>query len=203
MDKNEIGYVYIMTNKAMPGLVKIGYAKNVEARRKEFSNQTCIPYEFEVYGVFKTTKYAADKKVHTWFSEQLRVNKSREFFNVTPEYATKVIKDKLDEAIEIVNAFHFDNKSERRHSTYHLSQIGLKVGDVLTSVDGKHNVTIANLGGNKERCKVTAPDQKEPIFWRSYAKKHGRFGAGHVGGDCLYTFNGKLIRDIAKEKGLV
>lgn len=107
MAKNESGHVYIMTNKAMPGLVKIGYAKDVEARRKSFSNQTCIPYEFEVYKAFPTTVYAADKTVHTWFSPELRVNMSREFFNITPEYASSVIEKKIAEAKHISSTFLF------------------------------------------------------------------------------------------------
>lgn len=108
--KNESGYVYIMTNKAMPGLVKIGYARNVESRRRGFSNQSCIPYEFEVYRTFPTTKYAADKTVHTWFSPELRVNKSREFFNITPEYASSVIEKKIAEAKHISSTFSYGEK---------------------------------------------------------------------------------------------
>ena len=42
------GYIYIMTNSCLQNMVKIGYAKNVEERRKQLST-TALPYEYEVY----------------------------------------------------------------------------------------------------------------------------------------------------------
>lgn len=42
------GYIYIMTNPALTDMVKIGYAKNVEQRRKLLST-TALPYEYEIY----------------------------------------------------------------------------------------------------------------------------------------------------------
>lgn len=42
------GYIYIMTNPALTDMVKIGYAKNVEQRRKQLST-TALPYEYEIY----------------------------------------------------------------------------------------------------------------------------------------------------------
>ena len=41
------GFIYIMTNPALKGMVKIGYAKDVEARRKQLST-TALPYEYEI-----------------------------------------------------------------------------------------------------------------------------------------------------------
>ena len=42
------GYIYIMTNPCLKNMVKIGYAADVEARRKQLST-TALPYEYEVY----------------------------------------------------------------------------------------------------------------------------------------------------------
>ena len=41
------GYIYIMTNPALTGMVKIGYATDVEARRQQLST-TALPYDYEV-----------------------------------------------------------------------------------------------------------------------------------------------------------
>ena len=42
------GYIYIMTNPALKDMVKIGYSKDVEKRRKELST-TALPFEYEIY----------------------------------------------------------------------------------------------------------------------------------------------------------
>lgn len=41
------GYIYIMTNPCLKDMVKIGYAANVEERRKQLST-TALPYEYEI-----------------------------------------------------------------------------------------------------------------------------------------------------------
>lgn len=41
------GYIYIMTNPCLKDMVKIGYATNVEDRRKQLST-TALPYDYEI-----------------------------------------------------------------------------------------------------------------------------------------------------------
>ena len=47
------GYIYIMTNPALKDMVKIGFATDVESRRKQLST-TALPYEYEVYACFQS-----------------------------------------------------------------------------------------------------------------------------------------------------
>ena len=42
------GYIYVMTNPCLHDMVKIGYASDVEARRKQLST-TALPFEYEIY----------------------------------------------------------------------------------------------------------------------------------------------------------
>ena len=57
------GFIYIMTNPALKDMVKIGYATDVEARRKTLST-TALPYDYEVYATYETAGNLEDKKLH-------------------------------------------------------------------------------------------------------------------------------------------
>lgn len=75
------GYIYIMTNPALKDMVKIGYATDVEGRRKQLST-TALPYEYETYATYETSGNLEDKKLHKMIDKlipDLRISKNREF----------------------------------------------------------------------------------------------------------------------------
>ena len=83
------GYIYIMTNPCLQDMVKLGYATDVEERRKQLST-TALPYEYEIYATYETPGMLEDKKLHKLIDKlnpDLRVSKNREFFVMSPEDA--------------------------------------------------------------------------------------------------------------------
>lgn len=71
-----------MTNPALRDMVKIGYATDVENRRKQLST-TALPYEYEVFATYETSGNLEDKKLHKMIDKrnpELRISKNREFF---------------------------------------------------------------------------------------------------------------------------
>lgn len=78
--------IYVLTNEAMPDLVKIGFTdSDVEARMTDLSRASGVPLPFECYfaaEVNDATKL--EKTLHQLFAET-RVNPRREFFRVDPE----------------------------------------------------------------------------------------------------------------------
>lgn len=83
------GFIYIMTNPALKDMVKIGFATDVEARRKQLST-TALPYEYEVYATYETSGNLEDKKLHKMIDNlnpDMRVTSNREFFVMTPQEA--------------------------------------------------------------------------------------------------------------------
>jgi hypothetical protein len=78
--------VYLLTNEAMPGLVKIGRTNDsVEARIASLSTASGVPLPFECYFAAQVKDCAKlEKTLHQLFSES-RLNPKREFFNVDPE----------------------------------------------------------------------------------------------------------------------
>ena len=94
------GYIYIMTNPALKDMVKIGYASDVEIRRKQLST-TALPYEYEVYATYETSGNLEDKKLHKMIDNlnpDLRVSSNREFFIMTPDEAYELL-----EAIAVIS----------------------------------------------------------------------------------------------------
>lgn len=86
MAKNE-GYVYILTNGAMPNLVKIGFTrKNPHARAADLYT-TGVPLPFKVYAKLRVKNpRKIETKLHRRFERQ-RLNPQREFFKVKPRTA--------------------------------------------------------------------------------------------------------------------
>ena len=88
------GFIYIMTNPYLKNMVKIGYATDVESRRKQLSTTT-LPYEYEVYATYETSVNLEDKKLHKLIdnlNSDLRVSKNREFFMMSPDEAYELLE---------------------------------------------------------------------------------------------------------------
>lgn len=82
------GYVYILINDAMPGLVKIGCTKrSPEERKRELSRWTGIPLDFSVaYEIFSSDMKMLEKTIHKKL-DSCRVNKNKEFFKCDIDFA--------------------------------------------------------------------------------------------------------------------
>jgi len=88
-------YIYILENDTMPGLVKIGFTKNKPSERvKQINAATGVALDFNVkyqYPCFNA--HDLEKEIHIYLeSEGFRVNKKKEFFNITVGQAVSVIE---------------------------------------------------------------------------------------------------------------
>lgn len=80
----EYGFVYALTNKSMPGLVKIGYTtKHPRTRMAELSKSTACATPFDLLAYFGTEEPANVERVIHRALDEFRVNGGREFFNCT------------------------------------------------------------------------------------------------------------------------
>ena len=156
------GYVYILTNPSFrDNWVKIGKsARPVDVRSKELDN-TAVPLPFEPYAELKTEKYAeAVIQIHRMIdlvNPSVRIRKGREFFNVTPEVALRILEQcalTLDDAeIRIyehnqngyeaeVTDSNYSTKPQVRGVDYNskssrltFDMLGIPVGSELTFVE--------------------------------------------------------------------
>ena len=192
------GYIYIFTNPALNGMVKIGFASDVERRRKELST-TALPYDYEVYATYETNGNLEDKKLHKLIDNlnpDLRVSKSREFFIMTPEEAYELLeaialisgtKDKLKRMVQPGNA----SQQAVRRPPINFTKCGIPIGAVLVSTDDTtKSVTVVaerKVEYNNEITSLSAVAQQ--IKGTKYPAQ----------GPMYFTYNGKLVADIYNE----
>jgi len=149
------GIVYIIKNPAFPNLVKIGITTRdeVNVRMSELYT-TGVPLPFEcVYAGKVDDPKKVEAALHHAFLNT-RVNPSREFFDIdesqaiailkllTNEDVTPVISNELEKVDEVSKkASKKYSKSKRPPQNF--IEMGIEIGETLTTVDGLHNCTIA------------------------------------------------------------
>lgn len=135
-----MGIVYILTNEAMPGLVKIGITANALEQRMLTLDNTSVPLPFECYYAAEVEDAArVEKAMHTAFGDH-RVRHSREFFQLDPFRAKAflevvairevtpfgVVVESPDDAEAIV-------RSRMRRPPFRFSMVGIPAGATLVS----------------------------------------------------------------------
>ncbi|OXM72324.1 hypothetical protein CF166_15900 [Amycolatopsis sp. KNN50.9b] len=94
MEGSDVGFVYVLTNPAMPGLVKIGFTTDLpEDRAAALSRHPGVPLSFTVEFRALTTRWRAlEKLVHRYLADA-RVNPKREFFRVPVDRAIETVRE--------------------------------------------------------------------------------------------------------------
>jgi hypothetical protein len=147
--------VYILTNEAMPGLVKIGFTEgSVQNRISNLSSATGVPLPYECYYAAEVDDMKrVESLLHQLFSEH-RINPKREFFRLDPEKVVLALsigrfKDVTpSELIADEEEKAALEKAKARRAPLSLEAIGVHPGAVLTfSRDENRTTTVA--AGNK------------------------------------------------------
>jgi hypothetical protein len=87
------GLVYVLSNSAMPGLIKIGFTTRSIMERIDELSHTGVPAKFEMeIEVSTSDPEMLEKRLHIAFS---RYHYKKEFFKCDLEVATKLIKNHL------------------------------------------------------------------------------------------------------------
>ena len=157
--------IYILTNEAMPGLVKIGVTNdNVEARMTQLSSHTGIPLPFECYFAAKVDDAAKlEKTLHQIFAEG-RINPKREFFRIDPEKVVlaisignfeEVTPGEAEVEVEEKEALE---KEKAGSLKLKLEAIGITAGHVITfSRDENVKATVVEGGKVSFEDEVMSP----------------------------------------------
>jgi hypothetical protein len=135
------GIVYILTNEAMEGLIKIGKTNtSVEQRIKELDN-TSLPLPFQCFYAGEVhDANLVERLLHNAFSDK-RIRNNREFFRLDPDQARSAIliaqpKDVTPQTDVVVDASDVQalqkaSAAQDRRSRLKFSELNIPIGSTL------------------------------------------------------------------------
>lgn len=195
--------VYVLTNPAMPGLVKIGFTSNEDAKKRiDGLYSTGVPFPFKIEFVCKVPNAQdVEKALHVAFGPD-RVNPKREFFQINSEQAIAVLKLlHVEETTEQVAQQCADGgvdpqslaaaeQYSKRRPNLNFEEMGIPVGSQLVCTQNEATVTVVGPKKVKlddEELSLTAATRQ--VLQLEYSVAPGPY----------WTFNGKSIREIYNE----
>lgn len=215
MATKEPGYVYILTNPSFrEDWVKIGKSTNMEKRLKTL-NTTALPLPFKVYATIKTSKYEElEKIIHKQIDRltDLRINQSREFFNVHPAQALDIFLDQataLDDAIvtkyengkprqmyPILEKAKEEKEKKPQRPPFDFSMVGLNVGDKV--IFDALNLEVKVAGRNKVEYEGRLWSLS--AFCGTYLPENMHNASEAYQGPKYFSYQGKTLWEIRLEK---
>ncbi len=186
-----------MTNPCLQNMVKIGYATDVETRRKQLST-TALPYEYEVYATYETSGNLEDKKLHKLIDNlnpDLRVSQNREFFVMSPKEAYELLEtiaiiSGSQDRLTLLKEIPEHKKQKTKKPPINFAKCGIPVGAQLVYIEDPTVV-------------VTVESERKVIYENeitSLSAVAGRIkGVKSIQGPSYFTYNGRLLTDIADE----
>lgn len=196
------GIVYILTNPAMPNLIKIGMTSQEDIKfRMAQLYTTGVPLPFEcVYAARVTSYERVEKALHIAFGPD-RLNPKREFFEIDPAQAIAIIKlMEIDdvtpmvrlekEQVDSVDIEAGEEYSRKKRPRFNFEEMGIPVGRELVSISNGEIVTV--LDGrmvNFRGSPTSLTNATREILGNSYQVAPGPY----------WTFNGRKLKDIYDE----
>lgn len=196
-----LSIVYLLTNPAMPGLVKIGRTSQDHARlRLDQLYSTGVPVPFElVFACRVPNSVEVEQALHRAFAPQ-RVNPRREFFRIEPDQALAILRLlHVEEATGLVEAQPSSLQPEevaateelkRRRPSLNFNEMGIPLGALLHSVETDAVVEV--VGPRKVRLgeEVTSlTSATRQVLGLEYAVAPGPH----------WTYEGRMVRAIYDE----
>lgn len=221
MEKDKLGYVYILTNPSFRAdWVKIGKSSRpVDVRSKELDN-TAVPLPFEIYATLRTRKYSeVEKQIHKQIDRltDLRIRQNREFFNIALSVALDIMRDiadLLDDAELTIyidgkpvvsknkeedHKFEKEKKEKQRKAPkppFKFHMIGLNVGDTVTFDPLNLSVCVAS----DDKIEYDGRLYSLSAFTANFLPEEMQTASGAYQGPKYFSYQGKKLSDLRNEK---
>ena len=200
---SSLEFVYVLTNPAMPGLVKVGFTTQDDAKKRiDGLYSTGVPFPFTIEFVCRVPNAVeVEKALHTAFGPN-RVNMKREFFQIDPAQAIAILKllhveETTKQVLQQPQEGEVDDQSvaaaeqfTKRRPNLNFEEMGIPVGSELICVSNGTKVIV------ESPKKVLLEGESVSL---SAATRQILQLAYPVAPAPYWTFNGKLLRDIYNE----
>ena len=197
--------IYVLTNPAMPGLVKIGKTtqQEVDERMKQLYG-TGVPVPFDcAFACQVKDAHEVEKALHFAFGN-MRVNPNREFFRIETERVVAVLKllkvdditaefeEKIESEVDQADKQSAQNLKDIKRPRMDFYELGILSGSVLISKDGLMRVTVVEakkVEFDGALISLTEATRKLLDLPEGYPIQPSPY----------WTFNGKTVKEIYDE----
>ncbi|GAA4736423.1 GIY-YIG nuclease family protein [Flavisolibacter ginsenosidimutans] len=201
MEPNQ-GIVYILTNPAIPNMIKIGMTTHEDVKlRMAQIYTTGVPLPFECVYAAKVLNYEkVEKALHIAFGPD-RVNPKREFFEIDPMQAIAIIKlmeiedvtpkvANEKEEVDEIDREAGEAYAKKKRPRFSFGEMNIPIGSELVCVANGESVSVSSDRSVIFRGTETSlTNATRTILNNSY----------HVAPGPYWTYNGKKLRDIYNE----
>ena len=194
--------VYVLTNPAMPGLVKIGKTTQLEVKeRMKQLYGTGVPVPFDcAFACQVKDATEVEKALHFAFGND-RINPNREFFRIEAERVIVVLKllkvddittefeQQIEADVEAADKQSAQNLKDTKRPRMNFFELGIPNGSVLVAKDGLVQVTVVDekkVNFNGTICSLTAATRKLLGLPDDYPLQPSPH----------WTFNGKTVKEM-------
>ena len=152
---SDSGVVYVLTNEAMPGLVKIGRTTQDDPQdriNQLYNGATGVPVPFNCAMAMRVKDpKSVERALHTAFDPQ-RINPKREFFEIEPLQAAALLSvigfedvtPEVNEANKSISEAELSASEtlRKRRPNLNFFEMGIPEGSVLRASTGDGEITV-------------------------------------------------------------
>lgn len=198
--------VYILTNPAMPGLVKLGCTdRTIEDRLRELAAASGVPVPFECFlAVEVPNSREVEAALHQAFAGP-RVNPRREFFTLSPDRPAAILnlfqrgsgtdvtpEGDVAESAEEEAAL---NQERARRSNFNFAMVGVKPGaELVSAFDEKLICRVVD----EKKVEFAGQVMSLSAAAKAAAHKTGRMWKA-VQGPAFWLHQGKSLDELREE----
>ena len=194
------GIIYLLSNPAMPGIIKIGKTtkEDVKLRMKElYSSGVPVPFDCE-YAAKVQNLDEVEKALHTAFSPN-RLNPKREFFEIEAGQAIAIIKllelqnvsPLVEQEVNVIDAVELEagKALAQKRPRMNFEEMGIPIGSELVFTGTGEIAVVVS-------ARTVAFRNEEMSLTNATRKALGDGYSYNVAPGPYWSFNGKRLREI-------